>query len=230
MATVGNRDSPTCEQAILDAWHANAEPWLHAVRGQTIASRVLVTDRAILEAVCARHPRTAIDLGCGEGWLVRALASRHIDVLGVDAVDALVQAAKRAGPGRFLTLDYAAVAAGALTERADVVVCNFSLLGGTSVDALLRAVPRLLTAGGVLIVQTLHPLTATGLPYRDGWRDGSWDGCGECFGSAAPWYFRTMGSWLASLSGAGLQLTGLIEPLHPHDGRPVSMILVARIG
>ncbi len=229
MATVGLPHSSTCEQAILDTWHANAVPWLHAVRGQTIASRVLVTDRAILETVCARHPRTAIDLGCGEGWLVRALASRHIDALGVDAVDALVQAAKRAGPGRFLTLDYAAVAAGALTERADAIVCNFSLLGDTSVNGLLRAIPGLLTAGGALIVQTLHPLTAMGSTYRDGWREGSWSGCGDGFGSAAPWYFRTIGGWLASLSGAGLQLTQLLEPLHPHDGGPVSMILVARV-
>lgn len=216
------------EQAIVEAWHANAAPWTRAVREQAIASRRLVTDRAILDAVLARRPRSVIDLGCGEGWLVRALSGQGIDVLGIDAVPALVDAAHAAGGGRFLAMDYADVANGALRERADAAVCNFSLLGGESVDALLRAMPALLAPGGALLVQTLHPPTACGdAPYVDGWRDGSWAGCGEGFGQAAPWYFRTLAGWLDALAQADLQLVRMVEPLHPLTGKPASMILVA---
>ena len=216
------------EQAILEAWHANAAPWTRAVREQAIASRALVTDRTILDAVLARRPRSVIDLGCGEGWLVRALAGQRVDVLGIDAVPALVDVAQAAGGGRFLAMDYADVANGKLRERADVVACNFSLLGGESVDALLRVVPSLLAPGGALVVQTLHPPTACGdAPYVDGWRDGSWAGCGEGFGQAAPWYFRTLAGWLEALAQAGLQLVRMVEPLHPLAGKPASMILVA---
>jgi len=216
------------EQAILDAWHANAAPWTRAVREQAIASRKLVTDRAVLDAVLARRPRSVVDLGCGEGWLVRALAGLGVDALGIDAVPALVDSARTAGGGRFLAMDYAHVANGALCERADVVVCNFSLLGGESVDALLRAVPSLLAPSGALIVQTLHPPMACGdAPYVDAWRDGSWAGCGEGFGQAAPWYFRTLTGWLDALVRAGLQLVHMAEPLHPLTGKPASMILVA---
>lgn len=213
------------EQAILAAWHANASPWTAAVRGQRIESRRLVTDRAIVDAVLAQAPRRVIDLGCGEGWLVRALAAHGIDALGVDAVAALIDAATAQGGGRYRQMDYEQLGAGELHERADVVVCNFSLLGADSVDALLRAVPGMLEKGGVLIVQTLHPLAACGeLPYRDGWREGSWQGCGEGFGDAAPWYFRTLAGWMAAFAAAGLRLKDLAEPEHPHSGRPASVI------
>ena len=117
------------------------------------------------------------------------------------------------------------VAEGTLDARADAVICNFSLIGEASVEALLRAVPGLLTPGGALLIQTLHPWTACGdAAYRDGWREGSWAGCGEGFGDAAPWYFRTMAGWLASFAAAELDLRALHEPLHPHTGQPVSVI------
>jgi len=215
------------EALILDAWQANAQAWERAVRGGVIESRKLVTDRAIVEAVLSRKPRKVIDLGCGEGWLARTLTAAGIEVLGVDAVPSLVHAAQAQGGGMFRVMSYEEVAAGALQERADVVVCNFSLLGEASVDALLSAVPSLLEPGGALLVQTLHPWSAGVEPYRDGWREGSWAGCGDGFGQPAPWYFRTLEGWMASFRGAGLCLIDLREPLHPHTGKPASVIFLA---
>jgi len=215
------------EALILDAWLANAQAWEHAVRGGVIESRTLVTDRAIVDAVLSRKPRRVIDLGCGEGWLARTLAANGIDVLGVDVVPSLVEAAQAQGGGAFRVMSYENVAAGALHERADVVVCNFSLLGHASVDALLAAVPGLLEPDGALLVQTIHPCAAGVEPYRDGWREGSWAGCGDGFGQPAPWYFRTLEGWMASFRHAGLRLIDLKEPLHPHTGKPASVIFMA---
>jgi 2-polyprenyl-3-methyl-5-hydroxy-6-metoxy-1,4-benzoquinol methylase len=215
------------ELLILDAWQANADAWERAVRDGRIESRQLITDRAIVEAVLSRAPRRVIDVGCGEGWLARRLASEGIEVIGVDVVPALVEAARSQGGGTFHVMSYAEIAAGALRERVDVVVCNFSLLGESSVDRLLAAMPGLLAPGGVLLVQTLHPLVAAPAePYRDGWREGSWVGCGEGFGQPAPWYFRTLGRWLETFRAAGLQLIEVVEPLHPHTGRPASVIFL----
>ncbi|WP_199097952.1 class I SAM-dependent methyltransferase [Dyella sp. ASV21] len=216
------------EVEILDVWHANAPAWERAVRDGRIESRALVTDRAIVQAVLAQAPRRVIDLGCGEGWLTRQLAAAGVEVLGVDAIPALVDAARAQGGGRFQVMSYEQVAQGALRERADVVVCNFSLLGGASVEALLAAVPGLLEPGGSLLVQTLHPLVAMDeQAYVDGWREGSWAGCGEGFGQPAPWYFRTLAGWLASFAAAGLRLDSVVEPMHPRTQRPASIIFRA---
>lgn len=228
MTPVG--DHPN-EAGILAAWHANAVPWVRAVRNQAIASRQLVTDRAIVDAVLACGPRSAIDLGCGEGWLVRALAKQGVDALGVDAVPALIEAARAAGGGRFHVLDYAAIADGRLQVRTDLVICNFSLFGEASVVRLLQSVPAMLLPQGRLIVQTLHPLVACGdNDYRDGWRAGSWQGCGEGFGEAPPWYFRTLSGWVTALAAAGMKIIDVLEPTFLTPARPASLMLIAAVG
>ena len=217
------------DTAILDAWSRNADPWVSAVRDGEIASRVLVTNAAIVDAVRARHPRTAVDLGCGEGWLVRALP--EVRMVGVDAVPGLVEAARAAGGGEFRHLSYEQIAAGELDLSVDLAVCNFSLIGEEAVDGLFRAAPTYLRKGGTMVVQTVHPVMACGeAPYADGWRSGSWAGFNSGFADAPPWYFRTMSSWIALFAAHGLRLVEMREPLHPETGKPVSLILVGRLG
>jgi len=136
-----------------------------------------------------------LDIGCGEGWLVRALVEHGISAIGVDAVPSLVDQAAHAGGGEFHVASYEEIAEGGLDVKVDVVVANFSLIGKESVEGVLRRAPALLERDGSLIIQTLHPLVATGeLPYEDGWRHGSWAGFGNDFSDPAPWYFRTLES------------------------------------
>lgn len=217
------------EDTIVDAWAKNARPWTVAVRDGRIESRRRVTDRAIVEAVLACAPHSVLDVGCGEGWLIRALAPFDIQGTGVDAIPALVEAARAAGGGEFHALPYAGLTAASLAP-VDALVCNFSLLGRGSVEAVFRAASSRLNPRGHLIVQTLHPVSASGgLPYRDGWREGSWIGCGEGFGEPAPWYFRTLESWTTLFADHSLTLAGLYEPIHPDTGQPASLILVGRL-
>lgn len=223
-----DRSTAHSDASIIASWSRNTDPWTAAVRGGEIASRVLATNAAIVEAVRARAPRTGVDLGCGEGWLVRALP--EVDMVGVDASAGLVARAREAGGGEFRQLSYEEIAAGALQLAADVAVCNFSLIGDAAVRGLLRAAPGYLRPRGHLLVQTVHPLMACGdAPYADGWRDGSWAGFSSDFADPAPWYFRTVSSWLALFEEHGLRVVEMREPLHPHSGKPVSLILVGRL-
>lgn len=217
------------EGHILDSWRANATPWTQAIREQQIESRRLVTNQAIIDAVTSRAPRTALDIGCGEGWLARALAERGIATIGVDAIPALIDAARRAGPGDFRVATYDDIARGGLTDvRVEVAIANFALLGAESVERLVAALPPLLAPGGAFIVQTVHPLVVTGdLPYVDGWREGSWSLAHLDFSDPAPWYFRTVGGWIRLLADAGFRVVHLGEPLHPATSKPASLILVA---
>lgn len=217
------------DSEIIDAWHANAAPWTVAVRAGDIASRRLVTDAAIIDAVLARAPRTVLDVGCGEGWLARALACRDIDVTGIDVVQALIDQARAAGGGQFMVGSYEALVARENHERVDTVVCNFSLIGKASVDGLFASVRSLLQPRGSLVVQTLHPWSACGdAAYEDGWRDGSWAGFGPDFVQPPPWYFRTLESWVALFDSAGLRMIETREPRHPASGKPASILFIAQ--
>jgi 2-polyprenyl-3-methyl-5-hydroxy-6-metoxy-1,4-benzoquinol methylase len=213
---------------IVESWRNNAHAWTSAVREQRIDSRALVTDRAIVDAVLARVPRLVLDIGCGEGWLARRLAGRGIQVLGVDVVADLIAHASDAGGGEFRVASYEQLAAGALDFTADAAVCNFSLLGRESVETLFAAMHSLLRPNGVFIIQTLHPVVACGQrPYQDGWREGSWAGFSVDFTDPAPWYFRTLASWLALLLRHGLRLLELREPIDPRTQQPASVIFIA---
>ena len=151
----------------------------------------------------ARRSTSAV----AKGWLVRALAAHGIQSIGVDVVSDLIDRATRAGGGDFRVASYEDIAAGALDVEVDAAVANFSLIGHESVDNLLAHIPRLLTRNGALIIQTLHPAIAVGdLPYIDGWRQGSWTGFSEDFSDPAPWYFRTIESWIRLLRKSGFDL------------------------
>lgn len=214
---------------IIESWHTNATPWIAAVREQRIESRRLVTDRAVVDAVMSRRPQSVLDIGCGEGWLVRALAARGVpSIHGVDVVPALVDQARAAGGGTFHVMSYDAIVQGALDLTVDVAVANFSLIGKDAVDALIGMSPRLLRPGGALVVQTVHPVVACGdLPYETGWRNGSWTGFSDDFSDPAPWYFRTLERWVELIAGSGLTLAEMREPMHPSTGKPASVVFVA---
>jgi len=60
-----------------------------------------VTNRAILDTVLALRARRVLDIGCGEGWLGRALGAEGVAVTGIDAVDSLIAEARRLGGATF---------------------------------------------------------------------------------------------------------------------------------
>lgn len=215
------------ESTLLQSWHHNARAWTEAVRSGAIEIRRQVTDQAILLAVMGRQPERVLDLGCGEGWLLRALAERGFDAVGVDGDATLVEAARVAGssPVQVASYEDLVEAKVDIGRDYDLICANFSLLH-QDIIPLLAAMNALLVPGGALVIQTLHPWSVAAGDYQDGWREETFDGFKGQW-QPMPWYFRTLSSWLNALDMAGLQLTGLREPQHPQSPVPQSLLMIA---
>lgn len=209
-------------EQLRRSWIANASAWSETVRGRKIESRRVGTDEAIVAAVLDRNPRRVLDLGCGEGWLARALAERGIEVTGVDASPALIEAANELGGGDFRVASYEELAG--WNETFDLVVANFSLLQ----EELRPVLSTLKSMAPTLIVQTVHPAFAGG-DYVDGWRTETFAAMEGEWPEPMPWYFRTVGSWVRVLRESGYDVAEVREPLHPQHLRPLSILFVATV-
>ncbi|RLA09555.1 MAG: SAM-dependent methyltransferase [Gammaproteobacteria bacterium] len=218
------------DKKIIDSWRKNAAPWIVAIQENQIESRRLITDQAIIDRVMSLPAKNVLDIGCGEGWLARKLTPSGLSVTGLDVVPELVQEAKKSATGKFHVMAYEELSVSKVSEKFDVAICNFSLLGKESVEHLFKVVRGMLNKDGYFIVQTLHPsFSDEHYAYEDGWREGSWTGFRSEFSDPAPWYFRTIESWLRLFREHGYGLVHLKEPISPATGNVASLIMVGRV-
>lgn len=218
---------PSPESSLLQSWHDNADAWIEVIRSGGIESRQQVTNQAILLAIMGRQPERVLDLGCGEGWLLRALADLGMAAVGVDGDATLVEAGRLAGSPTVHVADYDALIEAKVDIGCDydLICANFSLLH-QDIIPLLAAMNLLLVPGGALVIQTLHPWAAAAGDYQDGWREESFSGFKGQW-QPMPWYFRTLSSWFNALDMAGFRLVSMQEPQHPQSPMPQSLLLVA---
>jgi 2-polyprenyl-3-methyl-5-hydroxy-6-metoxy-1,4-benzoquinol methylase len=168
---------PSRDHAITESWTDNAAAWTQVVRDGLIPSRQAGTDAAIVAACLSCGTGPLLDVGCGEGWLVRAVASQGVTAHGVDVSTPLIDRARELGGGRFDIATYAQLEGDASIFAGpwQTIVCNFALLGDP-LHPVLAALRRRLAPGGRVLVQTVHAWTARGdAPYHDGWRTERFD-------------------------------------------------------
>ena len=221
---------PTNQETQLRlSWEINAEAWTSAVRESRIPSRKAGTNEAVLSTLASLPKGQLLDVGCGEGWLSREAVQQGWSVTGIDASAALIERAREFPGAEFLVMDYADIPRCArLRRQFDCIVCNYSILG-QDVHALLTSLRRLLQSRGSIVIQTVHPWTACGdQPYRDGWREETFQGWPGQFTASMPWFFRTLASWLSELSNAEFQVLTLVEPVDAATAWPLSLLLVCQ--
>jgi ubiquinone/menaquinone biosynthesis C-methylase UbiE len=199
--------------SATDIWLEEAEDWAAwAQQGDDGFSEF----RVLLPA----PGRATLDLGCGEGRFVRALATEGHTVTGVDASPELVELARMADPsGSYLVADAEALP---FEDGAFDLIVAFNVL--SCVGDLRRAVDeaaRVLVSGGRLCLSVVHPIYTAGRL-----EDGAWvieDGymrerlhTERVRRGTAELTFanvhRPLGAYTTSLERAGLEIEALREP------------------
>ncbi|XVQ09916.1 class I SAM-dependent methyltransferase [Spirillospora sp. CA-255316] len=148
----------TVAQLTRERWEANAEYWVKIIREGRDRYRTELTDAAVLDAIGPCAGLRVLDAGCGEGYLSRTLSAKGAEVVGVDAAQGLIDAARAHPDGGAVSYHRAGVDAMPVADASfDLVVCNhlFSHLQDPA-DAI-GEFARVLRSGGRLVVLTLHP-------------------------------------------------------------------------
>jgi cyclopropane fatty-acyl-phospholipid synthase-like methyltransferase len=217
------------DSEIRRFWDDYAAVWVDVVRQGHIASRKAGTDRAIIDAIAASQPKSVLDLGCGEGWLVRELAALGISATGIDASESLIAAARDKGGGSFWHMPYQDLSAGLFSARFDVAVANFSLLGEHDAIVLFDRLPALLDESGRFLMQTLHPSMLGNTEHSaDVWCVDYLSRLDPRFTEPSLWFFRTVESWQQLLEMRGMRVESVSEVLDPKSGDYLSILLSAK--
>jgi SAM-dependent methyltransferase len=219
--------------ADRDHWSRAAGEWIAWARAP--GHDAFWSYRSALRAFLGEGRGAAIDVGCGEGRVSRLLRECGYRVTAVDPVAALVDAARAES-----SADAYAVAPAAALPFADasfhLAVAYNVLMDVEEVPAALGEIARVLRPDGTLMVSIVHPFSDRGRfegeePDARFVVDGSYfgrerfDGAEERGGlrmSFAGWS-QPLEAYAAAITGAGLAITALAEPVpdldHPGVGR-----------
>ena len=142
-----------------EAWNAGAEVWIDEIRSGH-RGPVHAHD-TVLRELLPSPAGLAVDAGCGEGRWTRELRARGFDAVGVDRSEKLLAAAREEDPdGRYElgTLEALPLA----DDSASFVLCVNVLPHVVALEPAVAEFARVLPAGGVLLVGTIHPVTEAG--------------------------------------------------------------------
>jgi SAM-dependent methyltransferase len=178
-----------------------------------------------LASFIGRGDGDALDVGCGEGRVARALLALGYRVIATDPVGELVEAAAKAQSAH----GYAVAGATALPfddGRFDLVVAYNVLMDVEDVPAALKEMRRVVRPTGQLVISIVHPFTdrgrfadaATTAPFvLHGTYFGRqrFEGVEERNGLRMPFagWSQPLEAYVAALERAGLAITALREPV-----------------
>lgn len=150
-----------------NGWDRSAAAWIASMGERGDFGRAFVLDAPMLEEALKAAPKTALDVGCGEGRFCRMLREQGIGVTGIDPTTALIEEARTRDPGG----DYRMGRAEALDFKDgafDLVVSYLSLIDIEDAAAAIREMARVLAPGGSVLIAHINGFTTAGEP--EGWR------------------------------------------------------------
>jgi ubiquinone/menaquinone biosynthesis C-methylase UbiE len=142
-------------------WEALAD-WYDKKQGDLgdLWHRTLI-DPILLKVIGKCSGKEVLDLGCGNGYLSRRLASGGAKVTAVDASPRMVRNARAHDPKNSLGIRYVHCDASKLNRissaKFDIVFANMSLMDIENAEGAIREAGRVLKRGGRFVASISHP-------------------------------------------------------------------------
>ena len=209
--------------ADREHWSRVANEWIEWARAPN--HDAFWAYRASLIAFVGRDEGEALEVGCGEGRVSRALKACGYSVMAADPVWELVNAAREAQ-----SADAYVIASGTdlpfEDARFDLVMAYNVLMDVEDVRATLKEIRRVLRPAGMLVISIVHPFSDSGRfatteadspfviqNFYFGWK--RFEGTEERDGLRmrfAGWSIP-LEAYATALEDAGLAITSLREPV-----------------
>ncbi|MCC9308283.1 class I SAM-dependent methyltransferase [Kitasatospora sp. RB6PN24] len=247
------RDREGVENA--DTWDSIADWYVELLRS---GSALNDFDRVILleQLPADLTGQQVLDVGCGEGLITRAVATRGATALGIDPSPRMIEHARSGGgaePGSVAyAVDDACLLATVASDSMDWVTAGLALNNVPDLDAALAAVRRVLRPAGRLTFTVPHPCfeaphaswtqAADGTTRRvvgDYLAEGFWRSANRSAVRRAGNHHRTLTGYLRALLRHGFVLEHADEPRPSaavaaqqpeRAGLPPFLVLLARCG
>ncbi|MDF9795098.1 cyclopropane fatty-acyl-phospholipid synthase-like methyltransferase [Catalinimonas alkaloidigena] len=215
------------ESFVLHSWNQNAKRWNKLIEENSLESRRLVTNQAIIDVLLSLGCKKILDIGCGEGWLVRSMKKEGVECWGIDGSAELIKLAKEKGSGTYGCMSYGDIVSGSKVNGSpfEAAIFNFALFDESTTAPLLQKVRKHLTTEGKMVIQSLHP-DAMPNSKVSRWEADVWQNLPGNFKDSYHWYLRSIKDWKKLFEHCQLKLEKIHEPIHPHTHVPLSVIFV----
>ena len=215
---------------MTDTWDTIADWYAARIRTGS-PMHTFARDLLLSHLPADLHGQHALDLGCGEGLITRALAARGATALGVDPAPRMIGHAQAAHPtdahatsARY-AVDDARTLATVPGATMHWVTAGLSLNNVPDLPAALSAVSRVLRPGGHLVLTVPHPCFEAphagwtsddnGTPRRligDYLTEGFWRSSDPEAARRAGNQHRTLSTYLTTLIAHGFTIDATAEP------------------
>ncbi len=146
---------------MTNGWEESAAAWIADQGEDGDFGRRFVLDPVMIERVKRLAPKSALEVGCGEGRFCRKLKAFGIDATGLDPTRALLAAARQRDPqGAYV--DGVAASLPFANETFDLVVSYLSLIDIPDVAPAIAEMTRVLKPGGKILVANLNSFNTAG--------------------------------------------------------------------
>lgn len=169
-----------------------------------------------LQAIGDVSGRTALDAGCGEGYLARILAHRGANVTGIDISAQLIEMARAKDPRGHITYQVADLSQPlpAYQNHFDLIASHFVLNDVSDYRGFLSTLGLVAKSGARMVLSMNNPYSFVVrshiTDYFDSNRQYTYRGMAE-EGVKVYFYQRTLQEYIDACLSAGFQLQRLID-------------------